>query len=408
MNLKTICLLVLGTLCFYASAQQKQVMVLSTLHGLHKTNPNYSYEDVIAVVNAFDPEVIGVEIRPEEINADREDVKGLYPHEMCMLLDSFPGKVYGIDYFGREMMGRLMSRDIFTDSTTEVGNFLQLQRKMDSDTLLQQQRAAMGLDSLMEQQMAIASLATANQMMDGRYDSVSRIYYQRLEQLLSGTRYENFLAFNDARDREITSNALKLIERADAERVLVVVGANHRARLVQALKSENVQLVDYIDLPKALAKMKTPINKKAPVVQRQEIVIKAPAERVWQVLSDIEDWPQWQSEITEAKLEGGLAEGSVFKWKAGGLSFTSQLHTVQADTALGWTGKTFGASAVHNWWIIPQDESTLVKVEESLQGFFPSLMKGKFNRDLEKGMRKSLEELKAEAEKELVVKRQEP
>lgn len=145
--------------------------------------------------------------------------------------------------------------------------------------------------------------------------------------------------------------------------------------------------------------MNIPINQKAPVVERQELFINASPEQVWEVLASINEWPLWQSEVTEAKLEGQLSEGSIFKWKAGGISFKSKLHTVKPFQKLGWTGTTLGASAIHNWSIEPQENGSLVRVEESLQGFFPVLFKKKFKKDLKTGMERNLQELKTASEK---------
>lgn len=140
-------------------------------------------------------------------------------------------------------------------------------------------------------------------------------------------------------------------------------------------------------------KMNKTINENAPVVEKQHIFIPAPPERVWEVLSDINKWPEWQHEVTHAELNGALKEGTVFKWKANGIPFTSQLHTVKEFHAIGWTGKTFGAKAVHNWCIETSKDGTTVHVEESLQGLLPTLFKKKFSRDLHQGMQKNLNEL---------------
>lgn len=146
--------------------------------------------------------------------------------------------------------------------------------------------------------------------------------------------------------------------------------------------------------------MNIAINTNAPVVERQELFINASPERVWNVLATIEQWPQWQQAVSQAQLEDPLAEGSVFIWKAGGIRFTSKLHTVQEPNYLGWTGKTIGASAIHNWTLQAQENGTIVKVEESLQGFLPFLFKRKFQKELSTGMSRNLQELKTAAEKD--------
>ncbi len=146
--------------------------------------------------------------------------------------------------------------------------------------------------------------------------------------------------------------------------------------------------------------MNIPINNQAPVKSGSKIEIAAPVGKVWQVLTDINHWPSWQGDVTEAKLNGNLREGAEFKWKAGGLSFISQIHTMHPQTSFGWTGKTIGASAIHNWFFREEAGKTVVTVEESLQGVFPRLFRKYFQSNLDRGVQKNLSELKAAAEKE--------
>jgi uncharacterized protein YndB with AHSA1/START domain len=145
--------------------------------------------------------------------------------------------------------------------------------------------------------------------------------------------------------------------------------------------------------------MNIPINNSAPVKSQGEIEINAPVENVWHILTTINDWPSWQSEVTESSLNGGLAEGVEFKWKAGGLPFSSEIHTIITNKEFGWTGKTYGTSAIHNWYFSDQGGKTLLKVEESLQGVLPGLLKNYFQKNLDRGIKQNLEELKSASEK---------
>lgn len=145
--------------------------------------------------------------------------------------------------------------------------------------------------------------------------------------------------------------------------------------------------------------MNIPINHGAPVKSQSEIIINAPIEKVWQVLTNINDWPAWQKEVTESTLKEELSEGVEFKWKAGGLSFTSQIHTIVPKMKFGWTGKTLGASVIHNWFFTDDGDKTTVRVEESLQGIFPRMFKGYFQRNLDNGVSQNLMDLKTASEK---------
>ncbi|MCX7985831.1 MAG: SRPBCC family protein [Bacteroidales bacterium] len=140
--------------------------------------------------------------------------------------------------------------------------------------------------------------------------------------------------------------------------------------------------------------MNIPINKDAPVKSKNQIEIKAPIKTVWKVLTDIKRWPKWQKAVTKTEIIGNIEEGKAFYWKADGLSFRSKIHTIKPYLAFGWTGTTIGASAIHNWTFIEKDNQTIVVVEESLQGIFPQLFKKYFQKNLDNGVLKNLQELK--------------
>lgn len=141
------------------------------------------------------------------------------------------------------------------------------------------------------------------------------------------------------------------------------------------------------------------INEKAPVVCSKSILIDADLKKVWEVLTNIDKWALWQSDITEPKLLGELKVDSTFVWKTGGVKIHSKLHTVESQKQFGWTGKTFGLYAIHNWSLSEKNDQVLVEVSESMEGLFALIFKKSFNRNLETGMLKWLELLKLECEK---------
>ena len=141
------------------------------------------------------------------------------------------------------------------------------------------------------------------------------------------------------------------------------------------------------------------INSKAPIITKQKIKIDAPIIHVWSILTEINNWPNWQSGVKKIRFKKALQEGTEFTWKSGGIPLKSKIHTYEKFHLFGWTGKTIGAFAIHNWVLESEKDSTNVFVEESLQGFFPFLMKNKFKRMLEEGMAKNLSELKIASEK---------
>ena len=116
------------------------------------------------------------------------------------------------------------------------------------------------------------------------------------------------------------------------------------------------------------------IDTNAPVFARREIIIEAPIETVWNIQTGIDRWSEWQPDVASAKLDGELKVGTVFHWKAKGLSIVSTLHTVEPNRRIGWTGISLGMSAIHNWTFEAQGDFTRVTTEESLSGWLTRLM----------------------------------
>jgi len=141
------------------------------------------------------------------------------------------------------------------------------------------------------------------------------------------------------------------------------------------------------------------INSNSPVKCSKSITIQASKEKVWEILTDINNWAAWQTDISNPKLNGNLAPETTFTWKTGGAKIHSKLHTVQPFTYFGWTGKTFGVFAIHNWSLSETNGQTKVTVDESMEGFLAKVFKNAFNKNLEKGMISWLELLKKECEK---------
>lgn len=140
------------------------------------------------------------------------------------------------------------------------------------------------------------------------------------------------------------------------------------------------------------------INQQAPVKSEHEIFINAASETIWNILTDINGWSQWHPDIASARLEGALAPKTVFKWKSGGFNIVSTVREVAAPNRLGWTGKAFGARAVHTWTLVPQTSGVLVKTAESFEGWLVSLMKGSMQKTLNSALKVWLESLKKKAE----------
>lgn len=140
------------------------------------------------------------------------------------------------------------------------------------------------------------------------------------------------------------------------------------------------------------------INLNAPVITYQQMTINAPAQKVYEAMSDIDHWAEWHGDVKEPKLNGAFRKGTSFDWKSDGLTIHSTLHTVVPDQKIGWSGKALGAFAIHNWSFTEINGQTTVRVEESMEGWLVSLMRPKFQTGLEKSLQVWLKNLKTKAE----------
>ena len=143
-------------------------------------------------------------------------------------------------------------------------------------------------------------------------------------------------------------------------------------------------------------KMNVEVNPKARVFSIDSLQINAPIDKVYTLIADINNWPNWFEGVTEVHMNGIAGEGKDFIWKTNGYKIKSKIHTARLNSDLGWTGKMWCIRAVHNWHFESEPNGTTkVIVKESFEGFGSSLMKNSIKED----MKNDLICLKKESEK---------
>jgi uncharacterized protein YndB with AHSA1/START domain len=141
------------------------------------------------------------------------------------------------------------------------------------------------------------------------------------------------------------------------------------------------------------------INERAPVVGRSEIEIATAPEAVWEVLTSFERWPSWLRDVKSMSVEGQVAAGTVFRWKAGPGTITSTIQRVERPRLIAWTGRTLGIKAIHFWHFEVRDGATFVRTEESYEGLTARLLRGSLQKTLDRALDDGLQDLKAEVER---------
>jgi uncharacterized protein YndB with AHSA1/START domain len=141
------------------------------------------------------------------------------------------------------------------------------------------------------------------------------------------------------------------------------------------------------------------VNPRAPVVGACEVEIAASPDVVWDVLTQIDRWPNWNPAVESSSAEEGVEEGSRFRWKAGPGTIRSTIQDMEKPWRIAWTGTSFGIKAIHVHTFEPRDGKTVVRTEESYDGVVAHLFRRRLQRTLDRALQGELQHLKAEAER---------
>jgi uncharacterized protein YndB with AHSA1/START domain len=112
------------------------------------------------------------------------------------------------------------------------------------------------------------------------------------------------------------------------------------------------------------------IDATAPVITRDDIIIRSSPRTVWRLQTDVDNWPSWQPGVSSAHIEtpGRLRVGSEFRWLVEGLDVTSTVKQVEPERRIVWGGPGSGITAVHVWTFTPRRDGVHVHTEESWSG----------------------------------------
>jgi len=208
---------------------QTKIMVLASMHQFHKEHPSFDYETLFQVVEEFKPDHVGVEIRPEDIGADEGYLARNYPFEMIKLSQVYSDRCFGFDWLGMEIAGQRIPDNYWK----EISLYKKLERELSDDETI----ASGDVDRFFEQQMDILPTATPASLVDGRYGAATKSYYQAVEAMLRGSKYELIFEFRRARDYEIGQNIINFVRSHPGSRIVLVMGANHHVYAMETLST---------------------------------------------------------------------------------------------------------------------------------------------------------------------------
>lgn len=126
--------------------------------------------------------------------------------------------------------------------------------------------------------------------------------------------------------------------------------------------------------------------------------IKAPIEKIWDLLIDVNHWPAHFRHVQSADMNGQFIEGTSFQWKSGGVKIVSTIVRVDKYREIIWTGKAIGTQAEHQWAMTEKDGAVVLETKETMKGWLISLMKGMMKKKLDETLVSWLEDMKRVSE----------
>ncbi len=136
---------------------------------------------------------------------------------------------------------------------------------------------------------------------------------------------------------------------------------------------------------------------------RNELLIDASAQEIWDVLVRAETWPDWYEgakDVVVLESDSGTIDnvGTEISWSTMGQDFNSIVTEFEPPYRLAWESRKKTIKAYHAWLLIPGDEGTLVVTEESQFGFLANMQKIFLPNKLSRLHDIWLEEIKKKAE----------
>jgi len=112
----------------------------------------------------------------------------------------------------------------------------------------------------------------------------------------------------------------------------------------------------------------TDVDRSAPVLTEIDIDVDAPRDAVWRLHTDINAWPKWQKDISEATLDQPLEVGATFDWSTFGMAITSTVYAIDEGSRILWGGTASGITAIHEWTFSDTPSGARVTTTESFAG----------------------------------------
>ena len=203
-----------------------QIRLIPTIHGLHKTNEQYNYDSLKLILKSFQPDIILVEIRDEDKDADSAYLAANYPFEMRMMRTWFPNtELRGFDWLGDDIEGKTIPANYWKT----ISPIKQWEKALQADTVYAKKLE--DCEQYSEQRMKILKNSSLSGILNSNDRRLTLQYYECLHERLKGSVHERILEFYDMRNRKMLENIHKIVVANKNKRIIVLTGDDHFAYL---------------------------------------------------------------------------------------------------------------------------------------------------------------------------------
>ncbi|HET8838382.1 MAG TPA: hypothetical protein VFM82_05230 [Flavobacteriaceae bacterium] len=220
-NTLLVCTLVLLFLSGCKS-QKNSVYFIPSLHGLHKVNEKYTYDSLNKIIGRLDPDIIAVEIRPEDINRDSTYLSKNYPYEMRMMKYWFPeAQIAGFDWLGED----IEEKPIPDNYWQEMAEVKKLEMALAADSIYSSKRAT--CSGYVKERLEILKNSSLREIVNSRDSILTRQYYECLATQYENSKYEALLDFYEKRNSELLNNIRDIIKSNKNKTIVILTGDDH-------------------------------------------------------------------------------------------------------------------------------------------------------------------------------------
>lgn len=100
------------------------------------------------------------------------------------------------------------------------------------------------------------------------------------------------------------------------------------------------------------------------------IEVQAKAEKLWEILTDVESWPSWQgTPFVKLSKPCRIIKGSTFVAVLGGSTWHLVVTKAERPHKIVWEGRCLGLKGVHEWEFVEDKGKTKVTTRETMTGW---------------------------------------